>query len=128
MQRLRVGRWGEAGGEEGRGGWGERAGWGVLLRGAGGNSFCLVHLVNGQHADLSQFFVSEIRLFLFACDLFVSESRFARDAAQFHFRKAEQYCRAASRYVFEFLRFHGRVPHAGRRTMESSSTARIMVL
>src|SRR6266478_7627620 len=108
--------------------WGERPGVGVLLRGAGGNSFCLVHLMYGQHADLPQLFVGEIRLFLFACDFFVPESRFARDAVQFHFRKTQQHRRAAPGYVFELLCFHGCVPHAVSRTMESSSTARIMAL
>src|SRR6266436_1430159 len=108
--------------------WGERPGVGVLLRGAGGNSFCLVHLMYGQHADLPQLFVGEIRLFLFACDFFVPESRFARDAVQFHFRKTQQHRRAAPGYVLELLCFHGCVLYAGSRTMESSSTARIMAL
>src|SRR5258708_5986545 len=67
--------------------WGERPGVGVLLRGAGGNSFCLVHLLYGQPADLPQLFISEIRLFLFARDFLVSKARFARDAAQFRFRQ-----------------------------------------
>src|SRR5258708_34879706 len=86
--------------------WGERPGAGVLLRGAGGNSFCLMHLVYGQHADLPQLFVGEVRLFLFACDFSMTESRFARNAAQFHFREAQQHGRAASRHILKFLCFH----------------------
>src|SRR5216683_2399064 len=103
-------------------------GGGVAEGGPEETRLCLVHLVYCQHANPSQLFVSEIRLFLFACDFFMSEPRFARDAAQFHFRQTQQHRRAAPGYVFELLRFHGVVPHAGSRTMESSSTATIMTL
>src|SRR5260370_12406979 len=65
--------------------WGERPGVGVLLRGAGGNSFCLVHLLYGQPADLPQLFISEIRLFLLARHFLVSESRSPQDPPQFPF-------------------------------------------
>src|SRR5205807_10163010 len=59
----------------GRGG---RPGWGVLPRGAGGNSFS-VNVVYGQQADLAQLFVSEKGLLFLAGDLGVAKTALARE-------------------------------------------------
>jgi len=78
---------------------------GVLLRGAEETRFSLVHLVHSQHANLSQLFVRENTSLPVRCDVFVSESDSLEMRGSIHFRQAEQNCRAAPGYIFEFLCF-----------------------
>jgi len=85
-----------------------------------------MHLVHGQHADLSQFFVREVRLFL-SLRLLCVESRFARDAGSIPFHSPNSTDRAAPGYVFELLRFHDGIPHAGSKP-GVFFTAKIMAL
>jgi len=98
---------------------------GVLLRGAEETRFSLVHLVTASMPNLSQLFVREI-LSPVACDFFVSESRSLEMRLQFHFRQPSR--TAARRRVYIFLSSCGFMvaPSRRSRTIESSSTARIM--
>src|SRR5271168_1765154 len=117
--------------------WGERPGAGVTAEGGRrklvktlqtNRETCSVHGGDGEDANLAQLFVGEEGFDFFAGVLVEAVSGFAGDAAQFAFGNAEQQSGPAVRHEFQFLTVHVHRPHAGSRTMASSSTARIMAL
>jgi hypothetical protein len=66
---------------------------------------CL-HLRRGEQANLLQFLVGEVRLFLIAGPLYLAQSRFLRDTAELRFWHAEQEGSPCLRDVFRDLIVH----------------------